>query len=268
MKHHKENNKKIMEVQNLCFSFSEERKIFHDVSFSVYPGEVISILGPNGAGKSTLLNCIASLLTPDSGDILFNGNSIKTMSIKDVSRCVGYVPQNHFPAYSYSVRDFVVMGRTPHMSMFAQPKEEDYRLVHDTLKQMGILHLANKPYTEISGGERQQVIIARAILQQPQIILFDEPTAHLDFGNQVRIIKMIKNLSSQGFAILMTTHTPDHVIMLGDRVGILDRSGKMTFGSIEDIMREDILSAVYNTDLKLVYVKEIGRLTCVATSCS
>ena len=103
----------------------------------------------------------------------------------------------------------------------------------DTLEQMGILHLADKPYTEISGGERQQVTIARAIVQQPQIILFDEPTAHLDFGNQVRIIKMIKYLSSQGFAILMTTHTPDHVIMLGDRVGILDRNGEMTFGNTE-----------------------------------
>jgi iron complex transport system ATP-binding protein len=267
MKHCKENNKKIMEVQNLSFSYSSERKIFYDVSFSVYPGEVISILGPNGAGKSTLLNCIANLLTPDSGNILFNGKSIKTMNVKEISRYVGYVPQNHNPAYAYTVRDFVVMGRTPHLGLFAQPKEEDYELVHDTLEQMGILHLAHKPYTEISGGERQQVTIARAIVQQPQIILFDEPTAHLDFGNQVRIIKMIKYLSSQGFAILMTTHTPDHVIMLGDRVGILDRNGEMTFGNTEDILREDILSSVYNTDLKMVYIKEIGRLTCVAASC-
>lgn len=268
MKHCNENGTKILEVQNLSFSFSAGRKIFHDVSFSVYPGEVISILGPNGAGKSTLLNCIANLLTPDSGEILLNGKSIKTMNVKDVSRCVGYVPQNHNPAYAYTVRDFVVMGRTPHLGLFAQPTEEDYELVHITLEQMGIIHLADKPYTEISGGERQQVTIARAIVQQPQIILFDEPTAHLDFGNQVRIVKMIKYLSSQGFAILMTTHTPDHVIMLGDRTGILDRNGKMTFGNIEDIMREDILSAVYNTNLKLVYIEEIGRLTCVATNCS
>jgi iron complex transport system ATP-binding protein len=135
------------------------------------------------------------------------------------------------------------------------------------LEQMGIIHLADKPYTEISGGERQQVTIARAIVQQPQIILFDEPTAHLDFGNQVRIVKMIKYLSSQGFAILMTTHTPDHVIMLGDRAGIFDRNGKMTFGNTEDIMKEDILSSVYKTDLRLVYIEEIGRLTCVASSC-
>ncbi len=265
MSNNGECRKPIVEVTDLSFSYSHEGSVFRNITFAVYPGEIISILGPNGAGKSTLLNCISNLLVPDSGEIAINGISMEKMNVRQISRCIGYVPQTHNPAYPYMVRDFVVMGRTPHMNMFAQPKENDYEMVHDILDQLAIEHLAFKPYTEISGGERQQAMIARAIVQQPQVILFDEPTAHLDFGNQIRIVKMIKYLASQGFAILMTTHTPDHVIMLGGRVGILDRQGTMQFGNTEEIMKEDILSSVYKTSMKLVYIKEINRLTCVAT---
>ena len=254
----------ILEVKNLRYHYDDSRTIFHDVSFGIESGEIISILGPNGAGKSTLLNCIANLLTPSTGEILLEGKPMNKLSLNEIARIIGYVPQPHTPAYDYTVRDFTVMGRTPYIGLFSKPKQEDYDLADGALKQLGIYHLADKPYTQISGGERQQVTIARVLVQQPKLILLDEPTSHLDYGNQIRTVKMIRKLAGQDFAVILTTHMPDHVILLGSRVGILDHTGTMTFGDVDSIMTEETLSKVYQTNLKVLYIEEIGRVACVA----
>ena len=128
----------ILEVKNLSFHYHSSRTIFHDVSFSVDKGEVISILGTNGSGKSTLLNCIANLFTPNSGEILLNGQPMSRMHLRDVARMIGYVPQIHLPAYAYTVREFTVMGRTPYIGAFATPGAKDYRIVDEVLERMGI----------------------------------------------------------------------------------------------------------------------------------
>ena len=187
----------ILEVSNLGFHYHNSRTIFREVSFSVDKGEVLSILGPNGSGKSTLLNCIANLYKPVSGQILLNGKPVSRMNLRDVARVIGYVPQIHTPAYAFTVREFAVMGRTPYIGAFTTPSAEDYRIADEALERMGITHLRDKPYTEISGGERQQVTIARVIAQQPQLILLDEPTAHLDYGNQHRVVQMIRKLAAE-----------------------------------------------------------------------
>ena len=254
----------IVEAKNINFSYQKNgRQILNDVSLSLKEGEVMSILGPNGAGKSTLLNLIATLLTPDTGEIFLCGKDTKKMKPKEVASILSYVPQTHTPAFSYTVFNFVLMGRAPKVGMFEKPKAEDFKLVEEVLEEVGILKLADKPYTEISGGERQQATIARALVQEPKAILFDEPTAHLDFGNQIKTLRTIKHLSEKGYAVIMTTHNPDHAIMLGGTTAILDKKGKLTVGPAEEIITEQTLKEVYDTKLKLSYFDEAGRLVCI-----
>ena len=254
----------IVEAKNINFSYQKNgRQILNDVSLSLKEGEVMSILGPNGAGKSTLLNLIATLLTPDTGEIFLCGKDTKKMKPKEVASILSYVPQTHTPAFSYTVFNFVLMGRAPKVGMFEKPKAEDFKLVEEVLEEVGIAKLADKPYTEISGGERQQATIARALVQEPKAILFDEPTAHLDFGNQIKTLRTIKHLSEKGYAVIMTTHNPDHAIMLGGTTAILDKKGKLTVGPSDEIITEETLKDVYDTKLKLSYFDEAGRLVCI-----
>ncbi len=253
----------ILQVKNLSFKYSNSRTIFNNVNFSLDKGEVLSILGTNGAGKSTLLNCIANIYKPTSGDILLNGNSSKSMTMRDISKVIGYVPQVHTPTYAYTVREFTVMGRTPYIGAFSKPSKEDYQIADESLKKMGIFHLKDKAYTEISGGERQQVTIARALTQQPQIILLDEPTAHLDYGNQYRVVKMIKELANNGFSVIMTTHNPEHAIILNGKVAILDRNGVLNIGNSSEKLTGNTLSKLYDLNIKTVYDNDAKRNICI-----
>ncbi len=256
----------ILEVKNLSFSYHRGRTIFKDVNFGLDKGEILTILGPNGAGKSTLLNCLTNLLRPTSGSVLLEGQDIRQIELKDVAKIIGYVPQTHTPAYGYTVRDFVVMGRAPYLGMFQKPSEVDFALVDQVLDAMNIRFLADRPYTEISGGERQQASIARVIVQKPKIIMFDEPTNHLDYGNQLRTVGMIKDLARQGYAVVMTTHMPDHAILLGGKAAVLDRQGTLRVGQSEEILQEPLLRDIYQSDLHILYLKELGRKVCVAGS--
>ncbi|MCP1308821.1 ABC transporter ATP-binding protein [Paenibacillus tyrfis] len=252
-----------LEVNNISFSF-KQKKVFSNVSFSLNEGEILSILGPNGSGKSTLLNCIARLLKGDQGDIFLDGKSIYDYTMNEFARNIGYVPQNHTPAYAFTVKEFVVMGRSPYISAFSMPSDKDYNIALEAIEMIGIGHLLTKPYTELSGGERQLVTIARAIAQQSKIILMDEPTSQLDYGNQIRTIEIIKKLSRKGYGIIMTTHTPDHAILLNDKIGIIDKSGQFECGHAADILNEEKLKKIYNINLRLMYLKEIDRMACVA----
>ncbi|MDD4834914.1 MAG: ABC transporter ATP-binding protein [Lutispora sp.] len=253
----------ILEVNNLSFHYHNSPMIFNKVNFSVDNGEVLSILGTNGAGKSTLLNCIANLYKPVSGKILLNGRSMSRMSLREVARVVGYVPQIHTPAYAYTVREFTVMGRTPYIDAFRTPSSADYRIADEALDRMGITHLMNKSYTEISGGERQQVMIARVIAQQPKLILLDEPTAHLDYGNQYRVVQMICQLASEGYALIMTTHNPEHAIILNGKVAILNRRGVLGVGQAAETLSAKTLSELYGLSIKTIYDNDAKRNVCV-----
>ncbi len=255
----------ILEVENLAYRYHNGPAIFQDINFRLEQGEILSILGTNGAGKSTLLNCLGNLYTPCTGEIRLDGTSMRRLPLTQVSRLVGYVPQIHYPVYAYSVRNFVVMGRTPYIGAFSRPKKEDYEKADQALEKLHISHLAEKAYTEISGGERQQVTIARALAQEPKVILLDEPTAHLDYGNQIRTVRLIRELADEGYGVIMTTHNPDHVLMLGGKVGVLDREGRMEFGDAGVILTEEKLSRLYQVRLRLVQVEGLDREACVAS---
>jgi iron complex transport system ATP-binding protein len=254
----------LLEIQNASFAYPGFPATFHDVNFSVGQGQVFTILGPNGAGKSTLLGCLAGLRRLSAGQILLDGRELSAMSRRDVAALLGFVPQALSSVYAYPVLEYVVMGRAPYISSLRKPTAADYQLALSAVRSMGIEHLADRSYAELSGGERQQAAIARILVQDPRLILLDEPTSALDFGNQIKVIKMVRTLAQRGYSVIMTTHNPDHAVMLNDTVGVLDRDGTLRVGRAADIVTEEVLTAVYQTEVKISYVENVGRNACLA----
>lgn len=256
----------ILEADNVSFSYGDGRLVLDDVSICIAPGEMLTLLGPNGAGKSTLLNCLVGALVPQQGRVLLADENVSRMMPRDVAKVVAYVPQTSIPTYGYQVRNYIAMGRAPHKGMFQHPDADDFALVDEAMESLGITHLARKPYTQISGGERQLVNVCRAIVQKPKVILFDEPTSALDYGNQIKVLRMVKHLREQGYAVIMTTHNPDHPILLGGRVAILDRDGHLVSGGVGKLMTEDRLSELYGIDLRVLRIDELDRNACLPTN--
>lgn len=254
--------KKIVEIKNVRFGYTEDQLVLKDIDASIYEGQLISLLGPNGVGKSTLLNCIIGLLKPQNGEVLLDGEGIQILSRKAIAHDIAYVPQTASVPFDYSVLEYVVMGRTSQLHVWETPSTDDYINAEDALEKLEILHLKNRSITELSGGEQQKVCIARSIAQSPRLIIMDEPTSALDYGNQVKVLHLIKQLSALGYAILLTTHNPEHPILLNSDVWILDKSGKLECGSAEKMITETKLTALYDTKIKIFFSKELGRRIC------
>ncbi len=254
----------IYDVRGLRFAYPGGRTVIKDASFTLDKGEVLTILGPNGAGKSTLFNCLANIRSPSSGTILLNGTPMAEMSVREIAGVIGYVQQSHIPVFDYTVLYFVMMGRAAKIGIFSKPKEEDRRIAMRSLETLHIAHLAEKPYTEISGGERQLVLIARALTQQPQAILLDEPTSHLDFGRSTYILELVQNMSASGYSIIMTTHDPNHAILLGGKAAILDRDGVLHVGYTRELVTEECLRELYRSELHLIDIPQLHRTACLS----
>lgn len=252
-----------IEVRNLSFNYGQ-RTILDAVNLQIKLKETVSILGPNGAGKTTLLNIITGLLPPASGDVLYAGKPYARMGYRELALLIGYVPQVLTPAFDYSVLEYVVTGCAPRIGTFARPGQEHYDKALAALEKMGITHLAEQSYRQISGGERQQVSIARVIAQAPQYILMDEPTSHLDYGNQIHVLKIIRRLAEEGFGVVLTTHNPDHVLLLGGKVAVLNRQGRLLYGSCEEMIQEQFLSELYDTQLCVTNPDQLSRCVCFA----
>lgn len=250
-----------LQVSQLAFAYDKGRQIFHDVSFSLQPGEIMQILGANGSGKSTLMNCLAHQLKPQQGQILVEGDEISTLPREELARRIAYVPQLQNNTCSFLVRDYVTMGRAPYLKMLAMPGKEEYELADQALERLNITHLADKPLQQISGGERQQAQIARALVQQSRIILFDEPTNHLDYGNQHRMLMLINSLAAEGYAVITTTHIPDSPLLTGGKVGIF-QSGEFRFGAAEELITSEALAEIYHIQAEVLYLEPLGRKVC------
>ena len=226
-------------------------RILHDISLQVSSGEAFCLLGPNGVGKTTLFKTILGFLPLLSGLITIDGEDISTWSDRRKAQVIGYVPQVHTPPFPFTVIDVVTMGRTAHLGPMASPSKHDVEIAEDALKELGISNLSQKIYTEISGGERQMVLVARALAQQPKILIMDEPTANLDFGNQVRVLEQINRLTAQGMAIIMTTHFPDHAFLCPGTVGLLEHD-RLTVGRAQDVVTEERLQCAYGVDVRII----------------
>jgi len=254
----------IYSVENLSFSYpGTNRVVLNDCCFTLRRGEIFSILGPNGAGKSTLLDCLCGLLVPKHGSIRLCGEDIRTLSRRQIAQRASYVQQKYNTAFSYTVIDFVTMGRACATRLFGAPGKKDREKAYEALDALGLTNLAMKEFIQLSGGEQQQVCIARAIVQNPMVILFDEPTAHLDYGRQITALRLLRKMTRQGYAIIMTTHNPEHVILLGGTVGILDKNGILRAGPATEIIAEEQLRTLYETDLYLLRINELSRQACL-----
>ena len=241
----------LFEVKNISFSYNDEQ-IFSDISFSIGRGEVLCILGPNGTGKTTLIKCLNGLHDIDSGDILINGKNIKKLSFREISKHIGYIPQSHVPSFPFKVFDVVLMGRAPYLNLTDSPKEEDVKIAQEALKTLGIEYLKDKEYTNLSGGERQLVFLARVLCQKPDMLILDEPTSHLDFGNQIKLLEIIDNLAKSGLSIIMSSHFPDHAFLSSTKVAIMKDKRFIDFGTPDDVVTEENLRKAYSIDVKLI----------------
>lgn len=247
----------ILEIKNVSCGY-DKKPIVRDISFIVRSGEICCILGPNGVGKTTIFKTVLGFLKPIKGEILVDGVNIQNWTSAKLARVLGYVPQAHVPPFSYKVIDVVLLGRTSHIGYFGKPSKLDYKAAENALEDMGITYLRDIPYTEISGGERQMVLIARALAQQPEFLIMDEPTANLDFGNQVRVLKQIKKLSASGLGIVMTTHVPDQTFQFPCNVALLQKNGIFSFGDSNKIVTEKNLKSAYGVDVKIAELIEVN----------
>jgi iron complex transport system ATP-binding protein len=237
-------------------------KILEGISLAVRKGSVVTMVGPNGCGKTTLLKIINNLLKPDRGRVFVEGREVNSMPAYRLARIMGYVPQGHKISFPFKVRDVVMTGRMPYIPAFSSPMREDLERTEQALALAGIGGLADQPYTQISGGERQLVMIARAMAQQPSVLLLDEPTSYLDFKNQILTLKMVKEISwSQGVTVVMTLHDPNHALMFSDEVVLLRKLNGRRAGNIiasgppHKVMTPQNIKAAYGLDVEIVEVK-------------
>ena len=233
------------------------------VSLAVAPGEVVCLLGPNGGGKTTLFKTLLGLLPAQGGSIRLGNDSLTDLSRAEVARRVAYVPQAAGGYFPFSVREVVLMGRAAHLGAFAGPKPGDRQHAENAIARVGIAHLADAEFTRISGGERQLVLLARALAQAAPIIVLDEPTANLDFGNQVRLLAEIKRLAGDGVGILWATHAPDHALECAHRVALVARGGVKNYGATAAVVDATALSDLYGVAIEIRSLAGTERRVCV-----
>lgn len=251
----------LIDMQQLSFSY-RRREVLAGIDFSVSEGSVLALLGPNGSGKTTLLKLMIGLLKPARGKVQLNGRDIHAIPPRELARQVAYVPQVHKEAFAYLVFDVVLMGRMPHKSFFSRYGKADHKITVEALEKLGIEHLADRPYTEISGGERQLTLIARAMAQGARFFVMDEPTNGLDYGNQLRLLERLKALSADGYTFVFSTHHPDHAMAVADRVVMIRKGVIVHDGVVQETVNQASLMDLYNVDVRMFTLEE-GVCVCV-----
>jgi iron complex transport system ATP-binding protein len=241
----------LMEIRGAAFRYGA-REIFSGIDLDVFRGELLSVLGPNGCGKSTLLRCIGGALTLHAGTVRLDKIDISSLDPGARARRIGFLFQNHTPTFPFLVLEVVSMGRAPHLGLFGVPSSKDIALAEQALDRVGILHLKDRPYTEVSGGERQLVLLARTLAQQPDVILLDEPMSHLDLRNQVRSLKAIGELAAQGVTMIMTTHDPNHALQFPGRAVMMKPGGTVVTGLASEVITDAELTSTYGIDIAVV----------------
>lgn len=248
-----------VEVNNLTFGY-RDHLVLNNISFKINEGDFLCVLGKNGAGKSTLFKLLLGFLKKEKGDILIEGKKLEEYKRKDLAKEIAYIPQYTSSAFSYSVFDTVLMGTTCNLDGLGSPKHREKILAKKALEKFGIANLSNKSTSAISGGERQLVLLARAIAQGSHILILDEPTANLDYGNQYKVMSIIAKLKDQGYSIILSTHNPENALTFSDKVLFLDENKILAYGDTSKVMTSENLRKIYDLPIEIINVN--GQKIC------
>jgi len=243
-----------LELRNVSCGYDINAPLVKNASMELSDGDVCCILGPNGVGKTTLFKTILNLVRPLDGKIFLDGADTIDWTPRRLSQYMAYVAQAHTPAFPYLVREAAMMGRLGKIKALAQPSKKDYEIVESCLEEVGIRHLRDARCTEISGGEMQLVLIARALCAQPKLLIMDEPTANLDYGNMVLVMRRIRLLADSGLCVIFTTHMPDQAFLCEAKTALLRRKQPVVFGDAGDVITEKNLYDTYRTSIQILEV--------------
>lgn len=259
-----------VKIENAAFSYGDHL-VFKDITLETKRGEIFCIMGKNGCGKSTLLDCILGFHTLDTGSLLVSGKAVSTYKPLELAKQMAYLPQSYDRSFPYKVRQVVLMGRTAYMGHFGSPSSEDKHLVNKLMAQIGIDHLAERPYTTLSGGELQMVMLARALAQESPLILMDEPTAHLDYYNELLFLETIAELVHTGNrSIFMATHSPNQAFYLESkgipvRVGLMWQGQLFESGTPKAVLTPQNLRRVYSIDAQIIETQDMRQVVPIKT---
>lgn len=239
-------------LDKACFSYDGKTDIFKNLSCRIGTENIFCILGPNGTGKSTLLNGIMNVLPLSSGRVLLDGREVKSYRPAELARKIAYIPQTYNIVFPFRVLDLILMGRTPHLNDMDQPSEKDYDKVMEAVSALGLEPYLERSCTQLSGGQLQMVMLARAIAQEADFLILDEPTSHLDYGKQMETLKMIHSVHKRGVGVLFTSHNPDHAFILCDKVAVMNGGTFERVGAPEEVITEERLSRIYGTGIQII----------------
>lgn len=248
-----------LHAQQLCIGY-QGQSLGARFDFQLSAGEVVALLGPNGSGKTTLLKTLLGIIKPVSGKVYLADMRLADWPIKQRAQQIGYVPQNTHSYFSYSVLDMVLMGRSAYVSAFSQPSATDRHIALQCLQQLQLQHLAHRSFAQLSGGEQQLVMLARALAQQPQILIMDEPTASLDFANQILVLEHIQQLRDRGLAILVSTHQPEHALRIADTLALFKQGTLLAMGPSAQLGSAEQIAQLYDLSVEQVTASGIIHL--------
>ncbi|MBR3880041.1 MAG: ABC transporter ATP-binding protein [Mailhella sp.] len=254
-----------LEIRDLHFSYGS-RKILDAFSLRIRQGEVCGLLGPNGCGKSTLFRCCMGLLHPREGQIFASGKNIAHISPSELARHIAYVPQEHHQPFPFTVREMVLMGRTPRMAGWFRLNRQDRSIAQEAMERIGIADLSDQPCNQLSGGQRQLVLIARALAQQTPVMLLDEPTSSLDFSNQLAVWRILRDIAKQGVSVLVCCHDPNHLLWFCDNASIMAGGKIFAEGPPRDVITPQTLQHIYGECGIHLYADSNGSIVCPARS--
>ena len=245
-------NKGIITLAGLWYSYNgSQRAVLRDLSLEIPPGTITAILGPNGSGKTTLLRLLLGVLRPQQGRILLEGRPQGSYSRRELSRLLGLVPQDEHIPFDFSILEYVLLGRAPYLGPLATPGRADHQVALEALHTAGLDHLQDRPLPNLSGGERQLAIVARALAQEPRILLLDEPTAHLDLGNKGRLLAIVQGLGAEGVTVVMTTHDPNVASTVASYVVLMRQGEVLDAGPVESLLTAEKLSSTYGVPVQV-----------------